>query len=85
MQYLVRLGFGERREKAFAWLESHGYKVSACLKEKNIPIYYSCVMIDWGIVFGASVSSLVAYSCKGGHIMEWEEWQGAKKEGKLYC
>ena len=83
MQYVVKFQGEEEEKEAYAWLEDHGYKVSSYLKDGSYPL--GSVVIDWGVVFGASVTCLAAGAQGGTPIMTWEEWSRAKKEGSLYC
>ncbi|MBQ8427990.1 MAG: hypothetical protein IJX18_01905 [Clostridia bacterium] len=83
MQYLVSVGKGKEREEAFSWLEEHGYEVSSRLKDGSYP--YSVVVIDYGVVFGGSVSIFAIKTSHGEKVMSWAQWKEEKLKNKLYC
>lgn len=83
MQYIVRFSSKQERRRAFMWLKEHGYELSQSLFEKKYP--YSDVIIDWKIVFKASISCLAAGRSNGMPLMTWTEWLKEKEEDKLFC
>ena len=80
MQYVVNLGFGEQRAQAFAWFEEHGYEVASYLKKKDIPLQLSSVVVDYKMVFGASVTCLAAFAGGGGKAIDWTTWRSKMEQ-----
>lgn len=80
MQYVVKLGFGEQRTQAFAWFEEHGYEVAPYLKEKDIPLHLSSVVVDYKMVFGVSVTCLAAFAGSGGKAIDWATWRSKMEQ-----
>ena len=80
MQYLVRIGFGEDRERRVEWLLENGYQGNI---DASYP--YSVIIVDYERFFGGNVTCFAASCSKGKRILNWEDWLSMKEKGKLYC
>ena len=70
MQHLVRVGYGEEREKRLAWLKAKGYK-GAIAKDYK----YGVIIIAYDYFFGGNITCFAAHVSCGNKVLSCEEWQ----------
>jgi len=70
MQYLVKVGYNQNRERKIKWLQSKGYTGSL---PKDYP--YGVIFVEGGHFFGGNVTCFAASVACGKKPLSWEEWK----------